>query len=71
MTNMVKTQCEGTRKMREARQRLRVTQLALARRVGLSESQVSKIETGRCSPPSWVKEAVAKELGIQTWEVGL
>lgn len=56
---------------REARLRKRLSQFALARRVGCSESQIAKIETGRANPPLWLKEAVAKELGIQTWEVGL
>ena len=46
---------------REARLRLRLTQFALARRVGCSESQIAKIETGRANPPLWLKEAVAKE----------
>jgi len=56
---------------REARRRQRLTQFALARQVGCSESQIAKIETGRANPPLWLKEAIAKELGIQTWEVGL
>ena len=45
--------------------------MALARQVGCSESQIAKIETGRANPPLWLKEAIAKELGIHTWEVGL
>ena len=48
-----------------------MTQLELARRVGCSESQITKIETGRANPDGWLKEAIAKELGIATWEVGL
>jgi predicted transcriptional regulator len=50
---------------------LRVTQLALAGRVGCTESLVTKIETGRCTPQSWVEEASARELNIHTWEVGV
>ena len=56
--------------MREARRRLKLTQLALSRRVNCTESLISKIETGRSTPASWVKEAIARELGIHTWEVG-
>ena len=56
---------------REARLRKRLSQFALARQVGCSESQIAKIETGRANPPLWLKDAIAKELGIHTWEVGL
>ena len=56
--------------MRAARGRLGLTQFDLARRVNCSESQIAKIETGRANPEEWVKEAIARELGIQTWEVG-
>jgi transcriptional regulator with XRE-family HTH domain len=56
--------------MRETRKRLRLTQFALARRVGCTESLISKIETGRSTPDHWLKEAIATELGIRTWEVG-
>jgi transcriptional regulator with XRE-family HTH domain len=62
---------EPIRVTREARLRKRLTQFSLARRVGCSESQIAKIETGRANPPRWLKEAVARELDIQTWEVGL
>jgi ribosome-binding protein aMBF1 (putative translation factor) len=65
------TQAPTARRMREARRRLRLTQFDLARRVECSESQVSKIETGRAQPDDWLKEAIARELGIETWEVGL
>jgi ribosome-binding protein aMBF1 (putative translation factor) len=57
--------------MREARRRLRLSQIDLARRVGCSESQISKIETGRVTPDKWLKEAIARELGVATWEVGV
>lgn len=56
--------------MREARRRLKLTQLALSRRVNCTESLISKIETGRAMPATWLKEAIARELGIHTWEVG-
>jgi DNA-binding XRE family transcriptional regulator len=57
--------------MRETRRRLGWTQLDLARRVGCSESQITKIETGRTMPEAWLKEAIARELNIPTWEVGV
>ena len=57
--------------MREARRKLGFTQLDLARKIGCGESVISRIETGRISPESWLKEKVAKELGIPTWEVGI
>ena len=67
----MKTLTEQRRAVRAARERLRWTQLELARRVGCSESQITKIETGRASPRDWLKEAIARELGIHTWEVVL
>ncbi len=59
------------RRLREARRRKGLTQFDLAQRVGCSESQIAKIETGRASPRDWLKEAIARELGIATWEVVL
>jgi ribosome-binding protein aMBF1 (putative translation factor) len=70
-TKAVNTTTNESRAVRTARQRRRWTQLELARRVGCSESQVAKIETGRVTEiVPWLKEAIARELGIQTWEVG-
>jgi DNA-binding XRE family transcriptional regulator len=57
--------------MATVRQRKRWTQFELARRVGCSESQIGKIETGRADPRDWLKEAIARELEIATWEVVL
>ena len=57
--------------MREARKRLGLTQLDLAERVGCSESLVTKIETGRATPEQRLKEAISRELGIPSWEVGV
>jgi len=56
--------------MREARRRLKLTQQVLAYRVGCTESMMTKIETGRATPAQWLKEAIARELGIHSWEVG-
>ena len=64
-------QLSKARTMRAARGRLGMTQLDLAQRVRCSESQIAKIETGRATPVDWLKEAIAQELGIQTWEVGV
>ena len=50
--------------LRLARLQRNLTQLELARRVGCSEAQVSKIETGRCQPDQWLREAIARELGL-------
>lgn len=55
---------------REARRKLRMTQLALSKRIGCTESLITKIETGRCTPQQDIKEAIARELNIHTWEVG-
>lgn len=57
--------------MRDARRRLCLTQLDLAQRVGCTESLVTKIETGRATPEQSLKEAIARELSIATWEVGV
>jgi len=65
------TETQKTGLMREARRKLRLTQLALARRVGCTESLITKIETGRSTPQQWLKEAIARELSIHTWEVGV
>ena len=67
---MMTTQVHTTRTMRTARRRQRLRQLDLARRVGCTESMITRIETGRCNPDDWLKEAIARELGINTWEVG-
>lgn len=68
---METTQIPKARAMRAARGRLGLTQFDLARRARCSESQIAKIETGRVTPPDWLKEAIARELGIKTWEIGV
>jgi len=69
--NMMNTEIPRNGVMRAARRKLGLTQLALARRVGCTESLVTKIETGRSRPETWLKEAIARELNIHTWEVGV
>lgn len=69
-TNTMKTSNKPGQLMREARRRKGLTQLALAQRVGCTESLVTKIETGRATPEHRLKEAIACVLGIHTWEVG-
>lgn len=64
------TAIEASGLMRRARKRLGLRQLDLARRVGCTESMITKIETGRCTPETELKEAIAKELQIHSWEVG-
>jgi ribosome-binding protein aMBF1 (putative translation factor) len=66
----MKTHDNAARVMRDARHRKGWTQFDLAQRAGCSESQIAKIETGRTTPEAWLKEAIARELNIQTWEVG-
>jgi ribosome-binding protein aMBF1 (putative translation factor) len=71
MTKTMKTKNKRGQAMREARRRLGLTQLDLAQRVGCTESLVTKIETGRATPEQGLKEGIARELNIQTWEVGV
>lgn len=67
---MLKTKNQKGQAMREARRRMGFTQLDLAQRAGCTESLITKIETGRATPEQWLKEAIARELSIATWEVG-
>jgi ribosome-binding protein aMBF1 (putative translation factor) len=69
--NVKTLQVQKARVMRAARGRLGLTQFDLARRVQCSESQIAKIETGRATPEEWLKEAIARELRIAAWEVGV
>lgn len=66
----MKTEVQASGVMRDARRRLKLTQLALSRKVGCTESLITKIETGRCRPAQWLREAIARELSIHSWEVG-
>jgi transcriptional regulator with XRE-family HTH domain len=56
--------------MRIAREALRMTQLELAERVGCSESQITKLETGRATADEWLRKQIAMELNIPSSEVG-
>jgi ribosome-binding protein aMBF1 (putative translation factor) len=44
-------------------------QIDMARQLGITESLVTKIETGRAQAEPRIKDAIAKMLGIHTWEV--
>lgn len=55
--------------LRLARLQKNLTQLDLARRVGCSESTISKVETGRIVPDQSLREAISRELGISSWLV--
>ena len=65
----MRTESSTRRLMREARHRLGLTQLELARRAGCSESRIAKIETGRSTPDPDLQRAIAEVLGLRTWEV--
>ncbi|MGZ4972279.1 MAG: helix-turn-helix domain-containing protein [Limisphaerales bacterium] len=67
----MRTQRNKAKVMRGKRGELGWTQFELARRVGCSESQIAKIETGRVAPEPWLKEAIAHALNIQSFEVGV
>ena len=70
-TKAMKTKINTGQAMRDARRRLGWTQLELAQRAGCTESLITKIETGRATPEQRLKEAIARELNIATWEVGV
>jgi ribosome-binding protein aMBF1 (putative translation factor) len=67
---IMKTKSNAGQAMRHARRRLGWTQLTLAQNAGCTESLITKIETGRATPERELKEAIANELNIPTWEVG-
>ena len=56
-------------RLKMARVRLGITQLALARKTGLSETQLSKIETDRVRPASEVRQRIAAALGVSPLEI--
>ena len=56
---MLKTKNTTGQAMRDARRHLGWTQLELARRVGCTESLITKIETGRATPDSGLEVGLA------------
>ena len=67
--NAVKTQLNTSTRMRDARHQLRITQFELAQRAGCSESQITKIETGRAVPDASLKQRIAAILEKPTFEL--
>jgi len=55
-------------RIKKARHRRRWTQFELSRRVGCSESQIGKIETGRIRPTPSLASAIFRELGDPRFE---
>jgi transcriptional regulator with XRE-family HTH domain len=58
----------GTR-LREERQRVRISQRELARRLGLSASLISQIESGQSKPSVSTLYAIVTELGVSVDQV--
>ena len=56
-------------RLKMARVRLGITQLALGRKAGLSETQLSKIETDRVRPAAEVRQRIAVALGVSPLEI--
>lgn len=52
-------------RLREARQKAKLTQAALAESAGLTQQYVAKIETGRINPTLATMAAVARVLGTE------
>jgi transcriptional regulator with XRE-family HTH domain len=58
----------GTR-LREERERIRISQRELARRIGLSASLISQIESGQSKPSVSTLYAIVTELGVSVDDV--
>jgi transcriptional regulator with XRE-family HTH domain len=58
----------GTR-LREERERIRISQRELARRIGLSASLISQIESGQSKPSVSTLYAIVSELGVSVDDV--
>ena len=58
--------------LREAREavRPRMTQAALARRLGIRQSAVSAYELGTASPPAWRAQEIEEALGVPPGSIG-
>ena len=67
----MKTKTTVAQGMREERRRWGWTQQELARRAGCTESQITKIETGRIAPDGALKQRLAEALRLETWELGV
>lgn len=53
-------------RIRQARERVGLSQIELARRIGLSKNAMNSIETGDTDPRASRIVAIARELGIST-----
>jgi transcriptional regulator with XRE-family HTH domain len=58
----------GTR-LREERERVRISQRELARRIGLSASMISQIESGQSKPSVSTLYAIVTELGVSVDDI--
>jgi transcriptional regulator with XRE-family HTH domain len=58
----------GTR-LREERERVRISQRELARRIGLSASMISQIESGQSKPSVSTLYAIVSELGVSVDDI--
>ena len=56
-------------RLRTARVAKSMTQLHLAEKVGRKEIDISRIETGRCSPDAETKRRIAEALGKPVYEL--
>lgn len=71
MTTMLKTKLPRAEVMRESWLRHLLGQLELISRAWHSECPGTKIQSAWDTWVNWLKEAIAKKLGIATWEVGI
>ena len=53
-------------RIRQARERVGLSQIELARRIGLSKNAMNSIETGDADPRASRIVAIAQELGVST-----
>ena len=57
------------RRLKSARVLSDLTQLELAERIGMKESEVSRIETGRACPDAEMKRRISEALQKPTFEI--
>jgi len=60
---------EKTNQLKQKRKQKKMTQLELGKAVGVTESMISKLETGRAVASPELKERLAQELGCRTYEI--